>query len=144
MKCCLCWLNIFGDLLRLFALGLRSKASLAPENLFLGKQLTFYQECKIKPRRTDNPTRLTLVWLSRWFDWRNALAVVTPKTFIGWQRGFLTFLALEIPIRPVANSAGTPTSDLQDGSGEPLVGRGANCKRVAAESRSSRVAAHDP
>ena len=24
--------------------------------------------------------------LSRWFDWRSALTVVTPKTFIGWQR----------------------------------------------------------
>ena len=39
MKSCLCWLNIFGDLLRLFALGLRSKSSLAAENLFLRKQL---------------------------------------------------------------------------------------------------------
>jgi len=73
-------------------LGLRSKSSLAAENLFLRKQLAFYQERKIKPRRTDNPTRLTLVWLSRWFDWRNALAVVTPKTFIGWHRkGFQLF-----------------------------------------------------
>jgi len=92
MKSWLCWLNIFGDLLRLLVLGLRSKSSLAAENLFLRKQLAFYQERKIKPRRTDNPTRLTLVWLSRWFDWRNALTVVTPKTFIGWQRkGFQLF-----------------------------------------------------
>ena len=32
-------------------------------------------------------------WLSRWFEWRNALAVVvTPKTFIGWHRkGFQLF-----------------------------------------------------
>ena len=86
MKSCLCWLNLFGDMVRLFALGLRSKSSLAAENLFLRKQLTFYKERRIKPRRTDNPTRLTLVWLSRWFNWRNGLAVVTPKTFIGWQR----------------------------------------------------------
>jgi hypothetical protein len=49
MKCCLCWLNIFGDLLRLFAVGLRSKSSLAVENLFLRKQLAFYHERKIKP-----------------------------------------------------------------------------------------------
>jgi putative transposase len=92
MRSCLCWLNIFGDLLRLVALSLRSKSSLAAENLFLRKQLAFYQERSIKPRRTDNPTRLTLVWLSRWFDWRNGLAVVTPKTFIGWQRkGFQLF-----------------------------------------------------
>jgi putative transposase len=92
MKSCLCWLNVLGDLLRLLGLGLRSKSSLAAENLFLRKQLAFYQERKIKPRRADNSTRLTLVWLSRWVDWRNALTVVTPKTFIGWQRkGFQLF-----------------------------------------------------
>jgi putative transposase len=65
MKCCRCWLNIFGDLFRLFALGLRSKSSLATENLSLRKQLAFYQERKINLQRTANPTRLTLVWLSR-------------------------------------------------------------------------------
>jgi len=92
MKSWLCWLNLFADLLRFLVLGLRSKTSLAAENLFLRKQPAFYQERKIKPRRTDNPTRLTLVWLSRWFDWRNALVVVTPKTFIGWHRkGFQLF-----------------------------------------------------
>jgi hypothetical protein len=49
MKFWLCWLNIFGDLLRLLGLGLRSKSSLAAENLFLRKQLAFYRERKIKP-----------------------------------------------------------------------------------------------
>jgi putative transposase len=73
MKSCLSWLHILGDLFRLLALALRSKSSLAAENLFLRKQLAFYRERKIKPRRTDNPTRLTLIWLSRWFHWRNAL-----------------------------------------------------------------------
>jgi hypothetical protein len=35
---------------------------------------------------------LTLVLLGLRFDWLNALAVVTPKTFIGWQRkGFQLF-----------------------------------------------------
>jgi putative transposase len=29
---------------------------------------------------------LTLLWLSRLFDWRSALTLVTPKTFIGWHR----------------------------------------------------------
>ena len=96
MRSCLCWLNIFGDLLRLVSLGLRSKSSLAAESLFLRKQLAFYEERNIKPRRTDNPTRLTLVWLGSWFDWRSALAVVTPKTFIGWQRkGFQFFWGLK-------------------------------------------------
>ena len=96
MRSWLCWLNIFGDLLGPFALGLRSKSSLAAEDLFLRKQIAFYQERKIKPRRTDNLTRLTLVWLSRWFDWRNALTVMTPKTFIGWHARASNFSGVAI------------------------------------------------
>jgi len=70
-------------------LTLRANSSLAAENLFLRKQLAFYQERRIKPRRTSDQARLSLLWLSRWFDWRSALAVVTPNTFIGWHgRGF--------------------------------------------------------
>jgi putative transposase len=35
---------------------------------------------------------LTLLWLSRWFDWRSAFTVVTRRTFIGWHRkGFELF-----------------------------------------------------
>jgi len=60
--------------------------------LFLRKQLAFYQECKVKPRRADNPTRLTLVLLSRWLNWRDALTVVRPTTFVAWHRkGFRLF-----------------------------------------------------
>ena len=44
----LLWLNVLADLLRLAVLGLRSNSSLAAENLFLPKQLGFYQERKIK------------------------------------------------------------------------------------------------
>ena len=37
-------------------------------------------------------TRLALVWLGRWFDWRQALAVVQPETFLRWHRqGFRLF-----------------------------------------------------
>jgi putative transposase len=88
----LSWLRIFGDMMHFLGLCLRPKTSLAAENLFLRKQLAFYQERKVKPRRADNPTRLTLVLLSRWFDWRDALTVVRPKTFIAWHRkGFRLF-----------------------------------------------------
>jgi hypothetical protein len=60
MRSCLLWLNLFADLLRFLILTLRSKSSLATENLFLRKQLAFYQERKIKPRRTSHPARLAL------------------------------------------------------------------------------------
>ena len=84
-----CRLNLCADLLRFLFLGLRSRSSLAAENLFLRKQVGFYQARSIKPRRIFHPTRLIRLWLSRWFDWRSALTVVTPRTFIGWHcRGF--------------------------------------------------------
>jgi putative transposase len=92
MRARLNWLRIVGDLVHFLGLGLRSRTSLAAENLFLRKQLAFYQERKVKPRRADNPTRLTLVLLSRWFNWRDALMVVRPRTLIVWHRkGFRHF-----------------------------------------------------
>jgi len=85
-------LRILGDLFQVLCLGLRSRTSLAAENLFLRKQLAFYQERKVKPRRADDPTRLTLVLLRRWFNWRDALIVVRPRTFItSHRRGFRLF-----------------------------------------------------
>jgi hypothetical protein len=83
------WAEPPGRFTPLVILTLRANSSLAAENLFLRKQLAFYQERRIKPRRTSDQARLSLLWLSRWFDWRSALAVVTPNTFIGWhRRGF--------------------------------------------------------
>jgi hypothetical protein len=70
----------------------RSRTALAAENLFLRKQLAFYQERKVVPRRFDNVSRFILVLLSRLFAWKDALVNVTPKTFIGWHRaGFRLF-----------------------------------------------------
>jgi hypothetical protein len=92
MRVGLSWLRILGDLVRFLCLGLRSRTSLAAENLFLRKQLAFYQERKVKPRRADNPTRVTLVPISRWFNWRDALIVVRPGTLVTWHRkGFRLF-----------------------------------------------------
>jgi putative transposase len=92
MRTGLSWLRILADLVHFLCLGLRCRTSLAAENLFLRKQLAFYQERKVKPHRADNPTRLMLVLLSRWFNWRDALTVVRPTTFIAWHRkGFRLF-----------------------------------------------------
>jgi hypothetical protein len=83
---------LLADGMRFIALLVRSRTALAAENLFLRKQLAFYQERKIKPRRFDNVTRFILVLLSRGFSWNDALMNVTPRTFIGWQRaGFRLF-----------------------------------------------------
>ena len=78
-------LALLGNTTRFWLLCLRPSAALAAENLFLRKQLALYQERHIKPQRATT-TRLSLVWLARWFDWRKALAVVQPATFIRWHR----------------------------------------------------------
>lgn len=78
--------HLLRDLMALVRLGLTSRAHLAAENLFLRKQLALYQERRTKPRRSDPATRVTLVLLSRWLDWRPMLTVVQPDTLIRWHR----------------------------------------------------------
>ena len=84
--------EVFIDVLAFFRLSFRSPETLAAENLFLRKQLALYIERKQKPRRATNSVRFTLVQLSRFFDWRDALIVVKPDTLIRWHRkGFRLF-----------------------------------------------------
>src|SRR5262249_23496732 len=65
---------------------------LAAENLFLRKQLALYEERRVKPRRADDATRITLAGLSRWLEWRQLLVIVKPETLIHWHRkGFRLF-----------------------------------------------------
>jgi putative transposase len=74
------------DTVRFLFLCLRPSPALAAENLFLRKQLTLYQERQTTPRRATNTTRFALVWISRWFDWRQVLHVVQPETLTRWHR----------------------------------------------------------
>jgi putative transposase len=78
--------RLLADLLRLIALSVRRGRSLEVENLFLRRQLALYKERRIKPRRIDSATRISLVFLSRLFDWRDALIVARPETLIRWHR----------------------------------------------------------
>jgi putative transposase len=85
-------LTLLGELLQWVALGMRSHTRLAAENLFLRKQLAFYVERRIKPRRLDDATRLTLGILARFSEWRGLLTVVQPETLVRWHRqGFRLF-----------------------------------------------------
>lgn len=77
------WVADAGRFLRLRR---SSRAALAAEVLFLRKQLALYEERQVTPRRATNATRLAMVWLSSWFDWRPALRIVTPETFTRWHR----------------------------------------------------------
>jgi transposase InsO family protein len=77
---------------KFLVLCLRPAPALAAEILFLRKQLALYEERQVKPRQATNVTRLVMVWLSHWFDWRSALGIVKPETFIHWHRqGFRLF-----------------------------------------------------
>ena len=85
-------LTLLYDGMRFLLLCLRPSPALAAENLFLRKQLALYQERHVKPRRATNTIRLAFIYLARWFDWRQALAVVQPATLIRWHRqGFRLF-----------------------------------------------------
>jgi putative transposase len=90
------------ELLRFLNVAVRSRSSLAAENLFLRKQLAFYREHEVKPHRLTDAARISLVLWSRWFDWRQALMIVQPETLIRWhRRGFQLFWRLKSkPGRP--------------------------------------------
>jgi putative transposase len=65
---------------------LSSRAALSAEVLFLRKQLAFYQEHQISPRKLTAAARFSLVLWSRFFNWREVLMIVKPETLIGWHR----------------------------------------------------------
>lgn len=90
---CACLLfTLVGDVGRFLLLCLCPSPALAAENLYLRKQLALYEERTVKPRRATNATRIMMIWLARWFDWRSALRIVQPETFIRWHRqGFRLF-----------------------------------------------------
>src|SRR6266481_3980370 len=99
------------DGLLFFRLLFRSRTALSAEVLFLRKQLAFYQERQVQPRRLNGcgsnstshalpdshglvltpPVSLLSFWSRRW-DWKEALVIVKPEILIGWHRkGFKLF-----------------------------------------------------
>ena len=63
-----------------------SHKRLAAENLFLRKQLAFYVERKVKPRRLNDAARIARVLLAPVIDWQQLLVVVLPATLVRWHR----------------------------------------------------------
>jgi transposase InsO family protein len=71
---------------------LRRTAAREAELLFLRHQLALYRERRVPRRRLRPGDRLLLSLLGRLFNWREALLVVRPETFIRWhRRGFKLF-----------------------------------------------------
>ena len=87
-------LTVLRDLIRI---GLRTRAQIVAENLFLRRQLALYQERKTRRGRPTPAAKLALVVLSRFFPWPTALAIVKPSTFVRWHRaGFRLFWRLSL------------------------------------------------
>jgi predicted nucleic acid-binding protein len=85
-------LKLCTDTGRFLVLCLWPAPALAAENLFLRRQLALYEERQVKPSRATNATRIVMVWLTYWLDWRPALRVVKPETLTRWHRqGFRLF-----------------------------------------------------
>src|SRR5438309_11333356 len=78
--------DLVTDGLLFFRLLFRSRTSLSAEVLFLRKQLAFYQERQVQPRRLNDSARFSLILWSRLCNWKEALVIVKPETLIGWHR----------------------------------------------------------
>ena len=79
-------IGLAAEAFRFFRIVLRPRASLIAENVFLRKQLACYVERGVKPLRLTDHARLSMVFWSRWFQWRYALVVVKRETLIGRHR----------------------------------------------------------
>ena len=77
------------DALQFVALGLRPRATIQAENLFLRRQLALFKERGLRPHRADPATKLSLALLSGLFDWRSARQIVAEAPFDGEKRRFL-------------------------------------------------------
>ena len=69
---------------------------LAAEVLFLRKQLALYEERQVKPRRATDATRIVMVWLSHFFNWRRLTHRETGDVDALASSGLPLVLALEI------------------------------------------------
>jgi hypothetical protein len=95
-------IQLIAEMLRWGRFAFPSSRSIKADNLFLRRQLALYIERGVKPRRIDPVTRIALTLPSRFFNWRDALVVVRPKTMMRWYRaGWKLFWRLKSrPGRP--------------------------------------------
>src|SRR5216684_25366 len=63
-----------------------SRLGFAAENLALRQQLAVLRRSVRRPRLRPSD-RVFWAWLSRWWaGWKDALAIVSPATVVGWHR----------------------------------------------------------
>ena len=78
-------LGVSAEALRFVRVVFQSHASFPPENLFIRKQLMFYQE-RNRTATADGFREVRAAVLVTLFPWRSALVVVKPETPISWHR----------------------------------------------------------
>src|SRR5450759_5977737 len=121
----------------------RSRSALLAENLFLRKQLAFYQEHQIRPRRLTDAARFSLVLWSKFCNWKSALVVVKPETLIGWHRqGFKLFWKLKSRAGQAEATQKHPSADCSNGRRKSNLGAGSRCRRASSEAGHSGLTAN--
>jgi hypothetical protein len=135
------------DLLDFVALACSSHSRLAAEHLFLRKQLACYLGRKVKPRRVDDATRITLVVLARFINWRRVLTIVQPDTLVQWHRQGFRLLW-----RTKSRSRGRPRipphlqqliATMADNRGRPHASLGPGIPEQAAQTKVARSTGHE-
>lgn len=121
----------------------RFRSSLIAENLLLRKQLAFYQEHQIRPRRLTDAARISLVLRSRFCDWRSALVdrqTRNPDRLAS--PAFQDVLEDEIAPGQAEAAQKHPSIDCSNGGGKSHLGARACRRRVGAEAGLSGLTAN--
>jgi putative transposase len=111
--------------------------------LFLRKQVAFYREHQVRPRKLSEAGRFSLVLWSQLFNWKVALMIVKPENPHRLASpGVQAVLAVEVAVGTTADSGSSSPADGVHGAGEPGLGRGAHRSRTFGEARDLGFAAN--
>ena len=123
-----------GEGIQFLWLAVSSRAELSAEVLFLRKQLAFYREHQVPPRKLTYAARFSLVLWSQLFNWKAALMIVKPETLIGWHRkGFKLFWRRKSRLGRPRIPENLRRLMTRMGAGEPDLGQGADRSRTVGE-----------
>jgi len=86
-----------------------------------------------------------MVLLGKFFEWRSALVIVKPETFLRWHRKGFAYSGAGNPDHAAAQPPSRfAKAHTYDGRGQSNLGRGENCRRTAAEVGHSRLVENGP
>jgi hypothetical protein len=121
--------ELLRDGLQFLNVVVRSRTAVAAEVVFLRKQLAYYQDHQIRPRRLTDAARLSLVlWSPAFRVERSAHHRYTQDLCLLASQGFQTVLALEVAGRSAPAAQGHTPAHRPDGKGEHNLGRRARCR----------------